>query len=250
LPILQGQLEMWRHLAFMEAVVNCDEHPDQLHPVDTMLRKFGIDPATIDPALKVITPVFTPGERQRALALRPQGRFGVYQLATTSPTRSMSPDQAISTLNALATQHRNVSWLVIYDRFVPEATVARAKAIRLPNVAVRTFNSIRVIWAIVATADVCVGPDSMLIHIAGSMGTPTVGLWGPMRPSSRVKYYRNHIPIWHQSSCQFAPCFKVAREFPRYCPPMPEPRQVCAVLGDISGEEVCDAVAKALFCLQ
>lgn len=244
-PISQGQLEMWKNLAFMEAVVNFDEHPDQLHPVDTQLRKFGLDPSTIDPALKVISPVFTNGERQKAEGLR-NGvkRLGIYQLSSTSPIRSLGQDQSISILSALASEFPDTGWIAIYDLFVAKELVEKAKALTQKNIKVVSFESLRILWATIAMADICVGPDSMIVHVAGSMGTPTVGLWGSMPPSSRVRYYKNHVPIWHQNTCQFSPCFVSTHVFPDYCPPLPEPRTQCAVMGAISWEEVCQAVRK------
>lgn len=246
-PISQGQMEMWRHKAFMEAVVNFDEHPDQLHPVDTQLRKFGIDPETIDPALKVIKPVFTPGEQQQAMTMR-NGvtKLGIYQLSSTSPTRSMSQEASLLTLTALADQFKDVAWIAIYDLFVSEELVKKAIALNLPNVRVMTFESLRALWAVVAVADVCVGPDSMLVHIAGSLGTPCVGFWGPMAPKSRVKYYKNHVPIWNSNACQFSPCFISTHVFPSYCPPTPETRTSCAVIGSIQRDDVCNAVSRIL----
>lgn len=246
-PIAQGQLEMWKNMAFMEAVVNFDEHADQLHPIDTQLKKFGIDPDSIDPELKVVSPVFTPGEKEKALKFR-NGvkRLGIYQLSSTSPVRSMTHDQSISTLVSLATSFKDVGWVAIYDLFVSKELIEKAKDIKLPNVRIISFESLRILWAVVASADICVGPDSMIVHIAGTMGTPTVGLWGSMPPAARVRYYKNHIPIWHQNSCQFCPCFVSTHTFPDYCPPLPEPRTNCAVIGAISWDEVSSAVGKLL----
>jgi hypothetical protein len=246
-PISQGQLEMWKNMAFMEAVVNFDEHPDQLHPVDVQLKKFGIDPTTIDPALKCVTPVFTPGELQQAERVRGGvSKLGIYQLASTSPIRSLGIDQSISTLSALATRFPDVAWIAIYDTFVSTELVEKAKALGHRNVRILSFESLRVLWATIAVADVCVGPDSLVVHVAGTMGTPMVGMWGSLPPSSRVKYYKNHVPIWHQNACQFSPCFISTHAFPPYCPPTQEARTTCAVIGAISLDEVGDAVEKII----
>lgn len=246
-PISQGHLEMWRHKAFMESVVNFDEHPDQLHPVDTQLKKFGIDPNTIDPELKSVKPIFTPGEKEAAEGIRGGvKKLGIYQLASTSPTRSMSHEASLTLLTSLSNRFKDVAWIAIYDCFVSEDLVKRANSLNLPNVRTMTFSSLRVLWATTAMADVCVGPDSMMVHIAGSLGTPMVGLWGPMNPESRVKYYKNHIPIWNQNACQFSPCFISTHSFPSFCPPSIGPRTTCAVIGSIQRDDVCNAVSRLL----
>jgi ADP-heptose:LPS heptosyltransferase len=246
-PTPQGQIEMWKHMAFMEGVVNFDEHPDQLHPVDTQLRKFGIDPNTIDPSLKSVKPVFAPSELANAEKfVGGVKKIGIFQLSSTSPTRSVAKDKSIEMLAELANRFKDVGWVAIYDRFVDERLVNQAQALKLPNVKVLTFESLRMLWAVVGLASICVGPDSMLIHIAGSMGTPAIGLWGPMPPQSRIRYYKNHVPIWHQSACQFAPCFVATHVFPNYCPPTPDTRTTCSVLGAIEVEDVSNAAARFL----
>ncbi len=80
-----------------------------------------------------------------------------------------------------------------------------------------------------------------MVHVAGSLGTPCVGLWGPIAPSHRIGYYSNHYPVWHREFCPHAPCFTYASQFPKYCPPRSN-RQVCEVLAGISPTEVIEQV--------
>ena len=59
--------------------------------------------------------------------------------------------------------------------------------------------------ALVARADVCIAPDSAIVHLAGSLGIPCVGLYGPFPGSIRVAYYPKAITIEAKSDC--TPCF-------------------------------------------
>jgi len=59
IPIPWEQAKLYDHFLVFEHVVNMDEHQDQEHPLDVMLRKVGIDPASVDAQLKVIRPLFT-----------------------------------------------------------------------------------------------------------------------------------------------------------------------------------------------
>jgi hypothetical protein len=247
MPLSQGQIEMWKHKVLMDSVVNFDEHADQRHPVDTELIRFGVDPDTVDPTLKRVAPIFTQSEMDKAKqVIGGIKKFAIYQLAATSPTRTLQPEQSIAVLQALCDRFKDTTWVAIYDCFVDENLVKMAQSLSAPNLRVTTFPELRVLWATAAHANLCVGPDSMMVHVAGSLGVPCVGFWGIMRPQNRVGYYDNHVPIWHQNKCQFSPCFATMHDFPKYCPPLPEPRKTCAVLGAIDPEEVCHAAGKFL----
>jgi hypothetical protein len=104
---------------------------------------------------------------------------------------------------------------------------------------------LRELWALSQHAKVIIGPDSMMVHVAGSLEVPCVGLWGPCDPKNRTKYYKHHFPIWKKSACNFSPCFAYSSTFPRYCPPRPN-RNVCECLGAISHAEVIEEVKKAI----
>lgn len=246
-PIAQGQVELYEHKAWLDSVVNFDEHDDQGHPIDVQLKKFGIDPDTVGPEHKVLPPIFSPGELAKADDVaKGIAKLGIYQLAPTSPTRAVGVDQTIMLLSELARRFTDVTWIALHDEFSDSDMVDRARSIVLPNVRLAKFVELRVLWAVIRKAAICVGPDSMVAHVAGSMAVPCVGLWGPINPANRIRYYKNHIPIWHATACQFAPCFVSTHEFPKFCPPTPGPRKICTVLGKISPDEVGDAVAKLL----
>lgn len=114
-----------------------------------------------------------------------------------------------------------------------------------PNVQLYNQPILRDLWALTTQASIVIGPDSMMVHVAGSMDIPCVGLWGPCKPDNRVKYYKNHFPVWKKEVCQFSPCFAYAGTFPRYCPPRPN-RTVCECLGSIAPANVIEQVKKAL----
>lgn len=247
LPIAQGQLEMWKHMILMDSVVNFDEHPDQRHPVDSQLIRFGLDPDSIDPELKKVAPNFTQGEIDKAdKVIGGIKKFAIYQLAATSPTRTLQPTLSIAILQALASRFTDTTWVAIYDCFTNEEHVKMVKELQMSNVIPMTFEELRVLWAVAARAAVCVGPDSMMLHVAGSLNVPSIGFWGIMRPKNRVGYYKNHVAIWHQNICQFSPCMVTMHDFPRHCPPLPEPRKQCAVLGAIDPQEVVKAAERFL----
>lgn len=100
---------------------------------------------------------------------------------------------------------------------------------------------LRELWALTTKAAVVVAPDSMMVHVAGAMDVPCVGLWGLVNPENRVKYYKNHYPLYKRDVCPFSPCYAYSGAFPKYCPPRPN-RNVCECLGAISPGDVIEGV--------
>ncbi len=176
-------------------------------------------------------------------------RIGIYQLSSTNPVRCLQPGDSAFLLLKMAEAYPDIHWLALYDEFVkPEyKTVIEEKMAELEVTNIQTYTSpnLRDLWALTTRAVVVVAPDSMMVHVAGSLGVPCVGLWGPMTPASRVQYYTNHIGIHHKEYCMHSPCFAYSNVFPRYCPPR-ENRLTCEVLAGISPSEVVDKIKLAI----
>lgn len=55
-------------------------------------------------------------------------------------------------------------------------------------------------------ADLFIGPDSGLLQVAAASSVPSVGLYGPIPASLRVKYYEKHVSL--EGECPRKRCFK------------------------------------------
>lgn len=243
-PMQAQAFKMFDHYALFDHVVNRDEHSDQPHPVDAMLHRIGIDAETVAPELKVVRPIFT--ERERATA---QQKFGgkpvaLYQMAASSPLRSLPAGDSAFLLRQLAAAYPNLQWLALYDQFLPPAYAEVLKEMPA-NVTTWPGDSLRELWALAELAAVVVAPDSMMTHVAGSLGTPCVSLWGSTNPAARIRYYKNQVVVHPQGICPHQPCNAYTVEFPRYCPPRPD-RNVCEVMAAISPDQVISAVSEIL----
>lgn len=309
IPMQYEQFKMFDYHVIFETVVNAEEHQDQLHPLDQMLRRVGINPDAVDPKLKVYHPHFTFLETQAALQF--QGKpIGMYQLSAANHVRCLPPNDSAYLLSKIAEQYPHIHWLALYDKFIPEpyrkamecqkcagkgrietetieieippvpvvhdmSNVTADKALEEVKAATQSIAatqgkkkheicqkckgsgtlrqniqlyqaaSLRELWAVTQRAAVVIGPDSMMIHIAGSLEIPCVGLWGPCNPMNRVKYYKNHYPIWKKEVCKFSPCFAYAGAFPKYCPPRPN-RTVCECLAAVGPSDVIEQLQKIL----
>lgn len=263
LPMPFEIFQMFDHHAMFDTVVNMYEHPDHPHPLDCMLRKVGIDPDQVPDAMKVVAPNFTGSEIAAGLAWRDRV-FGIYQLAGANPVRNLPPQDSAFMLSRIAQAYPHVTWLAIYDEFIPKTYVDLLleddidsqtkepkkddkgqvmKRVKYPNVIVYSAPNIRELWAIASHAKVVVSPDSMMVHVAGSQRVPCVGMWGAFSPQTRVKYYKNHHPIHNRDVCPHAPCSHYLAQFPKYCPPR-QGRNVCEVMAAIDPNQVIDGIAK------
>ena len=246
LPIPWETVKMFDHQAFFDSVTNIDEHEGQEHPVDAMLRRIGLDPDEVPAEKKCVRPVFTGGETG-TLQKYKEKRFGMYQLSASMPLRSLPANDSVYVAVRLAESTPDIHWLCLHDEFVAPAysqnLLTEVSKRGLSNVEVFSAENLRELWALTEHARVVVAPDSMMVHVAGSLGVPCVGLWGPIPPENRVRYYANHHPIHHRQNCPHAPCFAYTPEFPRYCPPRPG-RNVCDVLASIGPLEIIDLVKK------
>jgi hypothetical protein len=228
-----------------------DEHQDQEHPVDVMLRKIGVDPRSVDPALKSVRPNFTYTEMANAMQFKDK-TLGMYQLSSANQVRCFQPSDSVFTLLKLAERSghslaRSVGR--VREAGIQKPSKTRSPSLEITNIQPYTSPNLRDLWAL-TTRVRCHrrSPDSMMVHIAGSMGVPCVGLWGPMSPESRVAYYKNHLPIFHRELCPHAPCFAYSNTFPKYCPPRPNGRTTCEVLAGISPIEIIEAISKVVTC--
>ncbi len=56
-------------------------------------------------------------------------------------------------------------------------------------------------------ADVVVSPDTGTLHIAGALGTKTLGLFGNINPRTRVSYYPSVKTLYPHGELKCLPCF-------------------------------------------
>lgn len=247
-PMPYEHMKMYDYIVVFEAVVNMDEHQDQEHPIDVMLRKIGLDPRSVDAALKVVRPNFSYSEMLNTQVFKDKV-IGMYQLSSANQVRCLQPSDSVFMLLKLADAFPNIHWLGLYDEFVkPEYKTQleeKIKELEITNIQPYCSPNLRDLWALTSRARIVVAPDSMMVHISGVMGVPCVGLWGPMSPASRASYYTNHFPIFHKELCPHAPCFAYSNTFPRYCPPR-QNRTTCEVLAGISPIEVIGMVNQAI----
>jgi len=99
--------------------------------------------------------------------------------------------------------------------------------------------------AVVNGADVFLGGDSALLHVAGALGVPAVGLYAPFPWQLRTRYAPTTHALTGNLSC--SPCFhhpNPARRnwFPDHCPT--KTKGYCGALAEIKPERIVSLVQK------
>lgn len=260
-PMQAEVFKLFDHYALFDTVCNTHEHPGHPHPLDVMLHKVGIDPASVPDDLKVVRPLFTSGEMAAAVPYKDR-QIAIYQLASANPVRNLPANDSVFILSKLSDAFPQYTWLAVYDEYIskdyiqamtdevidPKTKEAQkddkgnvVRKVKFPNVIALSCPNLRELWAITSQAKVVVAPDSMMVHVAGSLDIPCVGLWGPYDPTSRMKYYKHHHAIFMSSACPYAPCSHYLATFPVYCPTRAG-RTVCEVMSAISPEKVIEGV--------
>ena len=76
--------------------------------------------------------------------------------------------------------------------------------------------SIREAALILSQCDLFVGADSGLVHLALAVGTPTVGLYGPLNPYYLIAPRPGFYPVWADVECRG--CWSHGQmKYPHHC---------------------------------
>jgi ADP-heptose:LPS heptosyltransferase len=97
--------------------------------------------------------------------------------------------------------------------------------------------------AVIADCDLVLGSDSALVHVAGALEIPAIGLYGPFPGEIRTKHSPTTIVLQGKGPC--APCFHhvhLRKAFPDQCPT--GAKGFCGVLAGIKPDDIVAAVEK------
>lgn len=101
------------------------------------------------------------------------------------------------------------TWNNFYD--LPRVVGAQLLLIHNKGIQVPGFTSINTslkqLSAIIQCCNAVVTSDNGVLHLAGMLGVPFVGLFGPIDPDFRTRYYKNHKIIWLTNKCNCCPCW-------------------------------------------
>lgn len=97
--------------------------------------------------------------------------------------------------------------------------------------------------ALVESSDCFLGPDSSLLHVAGALKVPAVGLYGPFSWQVRTKYCTTTKTLARREGFPCSPCFHHAglnNPFPNNCPTAE--KGFCGVLEAIPPKQIVETI--------
>lgn len=238
-PMPLEQVKTYDHAVFFEDVIETNPDAETMHAVDLMAKRIGVELSNRDMEYTLQEPDFRAAlTRFPRTPERPRIAIQVY---ASTPVRSW-PEQHIANFVQACLM---LGWEVFL--FGSPGSVHSAGAARLLTnlTQLESPPELRESIAIMGTCDVLVAPDSSLIHIAGALGIPAVGLYGPFPWKLRTAYAPTTKSLTGVGFC--SPCFhhtKGEHIFPTDGPC--QKSGICNVLGTITPERVMTATKQQL----
>ena len=97
---------------------------------------------------------------------------------------------------------------------------------------------------ILSQCDLFVGSDSGLVHLALAVGTPVVGLYGPLNPYFLIQARPSFVPLWSEVPCRG--CWSDNRmKHPDHCPKI-EPDCMTSISSELV-IKTCDSLLAARY---
>jgi len=143
-----------------------------------------------------------------------EGDFAVLFVGARWESKVWFADQIAACATEI--QRRHGLSVVLLGSPADEALAGEAEGLvvgRVHNWVGRT--SLREAVGIIACAQVCVGPDTGLMHLSAAVGTPVISLWGATNPTRTGPYGYDDFVIRGEADC--SPCYRARCPIGRVC---------------------------------
>jgi ADP-heptose:LPS heptosyltransferase len=225
------------------------------HMTDLFAKRVGIHEFTANRAdyevsydeLEWVKQAFAPTEKPKTRRGDIEASNGCYPRIVIQP----QADAACRTypnekMFAVIKQLHGRNWdIVVIGR---PGQIAGNTALRFRNATLEQL-TFRQSAAVLTTANVFLGMDSAMTHVAGALGVPAVALFGPFPAALRTDYAPTTVALTGRKGvCPIAPCFfgpaAGGDPFPNGALAPCARTRKCAVLDSISPEAIVAAVEK------
>ncbi len=182
---------------FFEGVIENDHRAKKVHMTDLFAELTGIS------GIKDKKPEYVVSDHEKIWAMEGYPRINgtrrlCVQVGASAACRVYPHDQ----LSKVCSTLHDKGWEIFLLGEPGEIKTGDAKGIRNLSAHGLTF---RQSCAVILSSDCVVGPDSALIHVAGTLGVPAVGLYGPFPWKLRTAYCPTTFCFQGKGAC--APCF-------------------------------------------
>jgi hypothetical protein len=215
IPLLVDELHLnsidWI-LSFENTIESNNPKAKLLHAVDYFFDEIGVDYRNYSGSkvaeLKILGVENQKAKKQLSDLNIPLIKKKVaIQIQSSSPTRNFPIDKMIDIIRELL-KDKDVYILLFGGN--RQKNFAKIIMDSLNNDRVFDFieedKTLREAIAITNLMDLVIAPDSSFVHIAGALGVPVIGLYGPFPSFIRMRYYKRAVGLDTNVSC--APCFR------------------------------------------
>lgn len=126
----------------------------------------------------------------------------VVQLFASNPRRSPNLNMIKRAIGIMTKVQPNLRAILLTHTTDFEKT-----PLNLHNCFLAENFNVRDIAALVDKADIVLAPDSGVLHIAGALNKPLIGLFGPTDPRARINHYPNSLAICPGLDLACWPCW-------------------------------------------
>lgn len=233
-PISLEDAEEYHAWVFLENVIEGNPEAEKLHAVDIVAKRIGLS----ELSSKEMRYEVTEEERLWAETLFPAKKRRVaIQVEASGKARNYPGNLMTEVIIRLA--HRNIEMFLLGTPY----KIQTKSTPMVRNLMIENF-SFRQSVAAMTSCGVVLGPDSVMIHIAGALHQPALGLYGAFPWNLRTRYAPTVKAIQGHGGCALAPCFyhgsQQAPHFPfngpcnrsRRCEPMAaiQPERIVSTL--------------------
>jgi len=232
-PVPVEDWEAADHHVWLERILEDGESAGKLNAIDLIASAAGVSPD--DKTMR-----FELSEMERSMALEcypktDKPRVGI-QVEASALNRTYPGELLVKVAGNLAASGCEVFLFGVGDHIE-----AAPEFVNLAKIN-PTF---RQSCAILATCNAVLAPDSSLLHVAGALGIPALGLFGPFQSALRVKYAKSITAIDGHAPC--APCHHHAGngiDWPEGCPGIEKGR--CQALANIDPKRIVKTIYRLL----
>jgi len=207
LPISLDEWNKYHYHEIFENLIENNPLAQKYNAYDLFLSQLKIDPTTVSPENKVPKLYLKGDEMLLALKEYPSlinkeiKRVGI-QAEASSPIRKYIPYHFVKIGEELIKRGYEVYF---FGSNMQRNTINYlTKQIGEGSYAV--IGSMRQAFIVASRMDAFIAPDSMFVHVAGALGIPVIGIYGPFLSDLRMRYFKHSIGIDAKTNC--SPCWK------------------------------------------
>jgi ADP-heptose:LPS heptosyltransferase len=192
-----------------QGIIESNYSASQIHMYDLFLHRFSINPDTISDEKKIPKIYLDEkidNEIKEIINKEKKDKIAVgIQLEASNILRNYNPELIVELIKRLAGndikpfligEPHKVQNLINKHRLTAEDFAYDLSP---------QCNTLYGLMSAINNCDFLIGPDSSGLHIAGALGKPMIGIFGPILSDLRLRYFKNTIGIDCETNC--SPCF-------------------------------------------